>query len=381
MCIRDSYWSFRAIYFQNFFPLPYYVKKGYSDTFISILYRFIRDLLSNGYNNISISIIIFIAFILISNLTRLKKKTLYAIDKKNIEKKIHEFDLNKNFWFRAFFIWFFFYISQSLYLSRFHLQQNVWDRFHAPLLAISAAMFSSLLLIYFDNLSSSIKRNNLSIFLICALFLSSLNVSVNGGYMELKKIGIGYKYLFTSSSNDNVYSLSLDLRDLHRKKNISKMFVTEAGRLTYYSRIPSIDTWGLNTPKYAINPLQDPSDIGKSNPDLINIKTNLPWIVEAYEKALDKKDFNVGRRCTSPGSGEPPSLCGARTSHQALFIGAKNLSYNIYLVPILKDISNGKYHIWLVNPNSPSENEISEVLKKNGAIEIKYVKDLLNYAW
>ena len=38
------------------------------------------------------------------------------------------------------------------------------------------------------------------------------------------------------------------------------MFVTEAGRLTYYSRIPSIDTWGLNTPKYAINRLQDPSD-------------------------------------------------------------------------------------------------------------------------
>ena len=92
------YWSFRAIYFQNFFPLPYYVKKGYSDTFISISYRFIRDLLSNGYNNISISIIIFIAFILISNFTRLKKKTLYENDKKNI----YEFDLNKNFWFRAF---------------------------------------------------------------------------------------------------------------------------------------------------------------------------------------------------------------------------------------------------------------------------------------
>ena len=104
-------------------------------------------------------------------------------------------------------------------------------------------------------------------------------------------------------------------------------------------------------------------------------------MVEAYEKGLDKKDFYVGRRCTSPGSGEPPSVCGARPSHQAIFIGAKNLSYNIYLVPILKDISNGKYHLWLVNPNSPSETEISQVLKMNGAIEIRYVKDLLNYAW
>ena len=42
-------------------------------------------------------------------------------------------------------------------------------------------------------------------------------------------------------------------------------------------------------------------------------------MVEAYEKGLDKKDFYVGRRCTSPGSGEPPSVCELNKSPSYIY--------------------------------------------------------------
>ena len=79
-----------------------------------------------------------------------------------------------------------------LYLARFHLQQNIWDRFHSPLLAISAALASCFIVVHFGKLSN-LSRRKLTLSLVAILFLISLNLSSNQGSTGLKRIALGYK--------------------------------------------------------------------------------------------------------------------------------------------------------------------------------------------
>ena len=70
-------------------------------------------------------------------------------------------------------------------------------------------------------------------------------------------------YRVAMSSNENIYFLAKDLKQIH-----GKMLITEAGRLTYYSDWRSDDSWGLNTPKYA-HRLITSEDVRRGNYDLI----------------------------------------------------------------------------------------------------------------
>lgn len=57
-------------------------------------------------------------------------------------------------------------------------------------------------------------------------------------------------------------------KGLNKITTDASMAITEAGRLPYYSKWHAIDTWGLNTPKYA-KKLIHPDDIRAANTDLI----------------------------------------------------------------------------------------------------------------
>ncbi len=386
-----SYWLIRAIYFQKKFPLPYYVKQVYESNISTAIYRLFRELITNGLNNISLSIILMIAILLCTSNTLIENGDS---EKNNIDLDIKLsagcslFKIGSiRFWQSAFIGWSFFFITQSLYLSRFHLQQNVWDRFHAPLLAISAALMACFLLLYSQRLPIKGGRSVLSFVLIGFLFLSSYNVTTNGGYMGLKRVALGYKYFLTHPKNDNIYQLGLDLRDLHKRKKINQMYVTEAGRLTYYSRIPTVDTWGLNTPRYSSVPLQNPEDIYNGQPDIMVMHTGLSWLVEAFDNNLSFKDFNVGRSCKSVNEGVkgvegvPPHLCGIKRTQQAMFTAGYNLQYDLYLVPHLKDDSDGRYQVWMINPKSDSAEDLRKTLVRRKAIKISSPRKLIDYIW
>ena len=378
------YWPLRALYFGKAYPLPYYVKQVYENDLISIIHRFAREITTNGINNISISIVLIIGILLIS-FDYEYRKINSSLEIKNTsiikDKNINQISIDKKFWLSCFFCWAFFLVTQSLYLSRFHLQQNIWDRFHAPLLAITASFLASFLLIYPAKFLNHGRKYSISVILLALLFLTSFNVTLNGGYMGLKRIAVGYKYFFNAHKNDNIFQLSRDLGELNTNKKIDKILLTEAGRIPYYSGIPAIDTWGLNTPRYALNPLQDPSDIAKEDPDIINMHTNLNWLVEAEEEFQNNKSFKVGRKCIDLKPSEPKHLCGFRQVAQAIFVGANKLDYEIYVVPVLKDLKNKKYQLWMINPESYSLKDIRIVLLNRNAVRINSVQELKEYAW
>lgn len=379
LVVFSIYWPLRALYFGKAYPLPYYVKQVYENDLGSIIYRFGRELTTNGINNISISIVIIIGILLIS-FDNDNRKLNRSFEIKNAS-KINQISIDKNFWLSCFFCWAFFFITQSLYLSRFHLQQNIWDRFHAPLLSVTASFLSCFLLIYPAKFLNDSKKYSISMALLALLFLSSFNVTLNGGFMGLKRIAVGYKYFLTAHKNDNILQLSKDLGELNKNKKIDKILLTEAGRIPYYSNIPSVDSWGLNTPRYALNPLQDPLEISKENPDIINMHTNLNTLIKSEEE-FQKINFKVGRSCIDLRPDEPPHLCGFRQVAQAIFVGANKLDYEIYVVPRLKDLKNNKkYQLWMINPKSYALEDIRNVLLNRNAVRINFVKELKKYAW
>ena len=379
------FWPLRALYFNNLFPLPYYVKQVYGVEKGDSIYRFIRELISNGYNNISLSILIFMAilisiFIEIPQINR--SRSNYEENDKNLIEKSNFFNKTETYlWYRGFSIAISFFIFQSIYLSRFNLQQNIWDRFHTPFLAISGAFMSCFFLIFSESLPKPGKRSSFSLILVALLFLTSFNITTTGGMMALKKVYYGYEEYFLKKYDDNIYLLGLDLGKLNQDKKINKMFVTEAGRLTYYSRIPTIDTWGLNTPRYAISPLQDPNDVAKEMPEIINMHANLDWLIEAKANSLKKDDLLVGRSCLDLRKGEPAHLCGFRQMAQAIYIGAIDLGYETYAVPLSNKDKDKRYQIIMLYPESPIIENLRTILFSRNSKLITSPKELNNYQW
>ena len=66
---------------------------------------------------------------------------------------------------------------------------------------------------------------------------------------------------------------------------------------------------------------------------------------------------------------------------QSIFVGANKLNYEIYIVPQLKDLSNKKYQVWMINSESNSLEDLRNVLLKRYAIKINSVQELAEYAW
>ena len=368
------YWLFRTWYFGYLFPLPFYVKKLYGANLGSYLYRLLRELITVSNNNLSLIIVISIAILLSSNMFSNNEKNAITIKDRIKHREIKISYVN--FWTSGLISWFFFYILQSLYLARFHLQQNIWDRFHSPLLAISAALASCFLMVNFDKLSNHIPRRKLTLSLVVILFLISLNLSSNNGSTGLKRVLLGYKDFFLNTK-DNIYYLSKDLGELNKKSKIDKLFTTEAGKISYYSGIPTVDTWGLNTNRYAISPLQNPQDIIDQQPDLIAMHTNLRTVSEAYDNKVDPQKLNVGRICVDKRNLE--HLCGGLEMNQAIFLGALTDNYKYFVIPYLNN--SNKYQLWFINPKSKNSEKLESLLISRKAIRINDTNELNKYAW
>lgn len=385
--IFAAYWPLRAWYFSNPFPLPYYVKQSQAAGLGPMVSRLFSEFALNRYNAIS-TLIILALVALILTLVRVPKKSSndsgFLVKGEFLVKDGEAMETNRpyldtlsvntpSFWLAGVVAWILFFVYQSLYLSRFILTQNIWDRFHTPLLGISAAFFASFLLVYADKISllrssDRSRRLILGLLLLIAIFVS----------VRLPRVVSGFAGYLNASSRNNMYQLSLDLARIHSTTGISNMLVTEAGKLSYYSRIPTVDAWGLNTPQYAVNPLQDPSDVAKLNPDIINLHTDLSRL---SMNPVPVDLLLVGRDCEK--SGDPPhfAYCGMYQLGQAMFQAATDLNYSLFLVPFHTDrtMPEARHDLFMVKPTSLAAQEIEQALLNNKAIPIDDPRELRNY--
>ena len=158
-----------------------------------------------------------------------------------------------------------------------------------------------------------------------------------------------------------------------------KMFVTEAGILSYYSRIPSVDTWGLNTEEYSVNPLQDPLHVKREMPDLIAMHVDFSRLSLSRN---GKQNLVVGRNCQKSGDPFNYEYCGWHQMTQALFDGATELGYEMYLVSINKNFSarDGKL-LFMVNPSSSYAGMIRRAICGVHGLKIIDKTSLKNFNW
>ena len=159
----------------------------------------------------------------------------------------------------------------------------------------------------------------------------------------------------------NIVFLARDFSRINKSIPISKMIVTDAGRLNYYSEIPTIDAYGLNTPEYARIPLIDVEKVLAEDPCIIHA---------GYR--LDKSYID-----------QPGKIINYETSREryvpkmklALYEAAKRNNHKMYVVPYFTDYKpysadSRRVDLFTVNQTCPAYSQIQTSLKAHGAIEI-----------
>jgi len=371
------YWLGRWHYFHNPFPLPYYVKQSQESGFDVITRRLLKEIFLNDYNRLALSIAILIALaVYLSSQSFFKKTSIKNINSDRHEKVNyitgnHPLALTPDLWASGFAVFLLFHAYQSFYLSRFNLIQNIWDRFHAPLLSLSGALLSIFLLAYSNKLFVRRKQSIVPPFLLCLLTLTIVHSSD-----DAMRVANGYRDYFLTPYENNIYQLSKDLSTIRDRKKSPLMLVTEAGRLSYYSRIPTIDTWGLNSPEYSINPLQDPSEVSRLKPDIINMHVDFSRLSLTRSSS---NDLAVGRSCKLSGQASDNGYCGWHQMNQAIFNGAAELDYEMYLIPFHR--ARERHDLFMINPSSIFADDIRKIFSSNNAIRLNEFSDLKNYRW
>lgn len=130
-------------------------------------------------------------------------------------------------------------VLPAAFYSAVRLEQNIGNRFLAPM--------------YFGVAFWLAQQKDLRTSAIFVLL--SISMSWNVTKQTLADV--------IRSPSENVLSIAKSLAPFK-----GRMLTTEAGRLTYYSGWDVHDSWGLNTPKFAVRPLAS-ADLDEVNYDLI----------------------------------------------------------------------------------------------------------------
>ena len=130
------------------------------------------------------------------------------------------------------------------------------------------------------------------------------------------------------------------------------MLSSHAGLPPYYSKVDTIDPWGLNTSKYSKIPLQSKFDFIDHTPDIALTYMDYKRL---SLKPVSNNKLKVGRDCNKSPISHTYGYCGYHEMNQAIFDGARELNYKFYLVPG-DDFSNVKVssHIYMINPKNQS---------------------------
>lgn len=371
LLVFPLYWVARALYFGKLFPLPFEVKQAHSPGWAAYFERVTTDITTNGYHKVAFAM----AGLALLLLAAASGYASWKAGKETSSTSSQKAPPGGwRLWLPGILALGVFLVFQSAYLARFHLLQNVHDRFHAPFLGIAAGFFACGVLASSPLWAGSVGKTGLFFLVWGAALLGAVH-----SVMGLRFVADGYREYFQMPTVNNMYPLSLDLGKLHRDMKLSKLLVTEAGRLSYYSEVPTIDAWGLNSPDYAKQPLQEPEHVRLHSPDLVNMHVDFGRL---STKPLPDGERKEGRACRETGSTEDTVLCGWTAMSQALFDGARALNYSVFVVPFTKDTtSRDRHDLFLVSPLSPVARELEALLLKHQGVRIIQPGDLKQYTW
>ncbi len=187
---------------------------------------------------------------------------------------------------KEFFEFIILLVPPILFYSAMSLEQNIGNRFMAPL--------------FFAGLYLILKKYGLR----ALILFFSISVTIQ------LKTAISTAAELANSSRETVYYLAQDMRSLN-----GRMLVTEAGRMTYYSNWFSEDSWGLNTARYAHRLIKE-GDVKAGNYDLIVAHCDLSLLKVGSDLNHDKsRTWN--------------NQCKTLVSY------IKQSNYEIFLVPFL----------------------------------------------
>jgi len=240
----------------------------------------------------------------------------------------------------------------NIFYSRYILSQNICDRFHAPFVAIGACCFVVALFGQLQEQESTARARRAStILIICSWLLSAHVSSMAGGGVKssLDRLRISVE----EARNNNIWRLASDLRPYQMDgEQRSQLLVTEAGRIAYYSKFDTIDAWGLNSPQYSESPLDDPAEVARIAPLIINIH-GYPLLPSYSYLNAPTKDAG------------PPQRDWVRMT-QAIFKGAvASRAYSVFAVPFSVDgtaLNGDRFDLILVRADRPHTQDIEAVI-------------------
>lgn len=382
------YWIARWSYFGDFFPLPYYVKAKVEYQNLIYLFLGVKNKFIFGYSRkalgyIFISLVfIFANFIFENKFSKVSFKKILNFKNNKSKELLINFTNNYNGELRLIITVFIFGISQAIYLSRFVLMQNTGDRFGVPFFSLSLIVFLFTIFKNFQYLNfvgNPIKKIILFLFALSTL----IPIKSFPSYFW-RANNESYKAGFTFWKKHSFYQLAIDFNknfSADEKKN-TLILTSNAGIFPYYSGLNSIDAWGLNDKRFSKEPLQDPLYVKKINPDLIATFADYQRLTF---KDLPVRKLRVGRNCALADI-HSYNYCGWHEMNQALFQGAVNLGYKIYIVPGFRKgnpykTTNKNYNslLYMLNPESNTFLKSKIIIEKFGSIEVKSENELKKF--
>jgi hypothetical protein len=222
----------------------------------------------------------------------------------------------------------------ALFYMSMRLEQNLGNRFLAPMFFASAFV-----LLMRDRVIGTL-------FVLAVVFAGA-------------RTTVGTFLNNVDSRNESVFYLARDLAGVR-----GKMLVTEAGRLAYYSRWQTHDSWGLNTPAYAKRMINE-QDLQAQQYDLIVAHCDLDMLKRDNERDSGRSWHN---QCV------------------ALINFIRNSPHEVYLAPFLLDEplvnrvkallgltpSNcARFDIYAIRADSALRRRIAQILERHGGFRYR----------
>lgn len=220
----------------------------------------------------------------------------------------------------------------TLFYLGMKLEQNLGNRFIAPM------FFGTALLL-------AVRSAHLSMAFMGLVALVSAATTV------------GTALHLADSRNERVFELSKELA-AHRG---GKMAVTEAGRLAYYSRWVTHDTWGLNTPRYAKRLITD-GDLRRERYDLIVMHCDLDMLKTRHEGDASRSWHNQCVVLTEFVK------AGGYDVYLAPFLRTERLSSRVKRMLGRPGEACPRYDIYAVRRDSPRRDHVAKILRRHAGV-------------
>lgn len=372
IAVFGVYWLWRMSYFASPFPLPFYVKQRMSQDPVGLVLEALFDLVDNEFNNIAVLVGLLCALAISYSEGPLSpaRSNLANLDPRDVD-GLRADSRTRFILGHAVLAGAVFMSVQGLYLSMYRLMQNIDDRFHVPGIAIAGALAVLTYVLLAERPARSARWNRSA---TVAIYLLIFVVSLVGVRGLGPTLG-AYGRIFKEPHSNNMIPLAKELARIHQSVGVERMLVTEAGRLSYYSGIPTVDAWGLNTREFAKSPLQDPGLVEAYKPDLISMHANLSSLRFGW---ISPASLAIGRDCNKALIVFGEEYCGWHEMSQALYSGARMQGYESYVVPFEKS-SDDRYDLFLVRPQAKAHDQIVRALLEAGGVRISEEADLRQY--